>query len=510
MQLGFVIDQSRCIGCHACTVACKAENHVPLGSFRTWVKYVESGEFPVVRRSFAVLRCNQCTAAPCVEICPVAALSKRSDGIVDVDPRFCIGCKACMQACPYDALYLNESTGTAQKCHFCAHRAELGLAPACAVVCPTEAIVPGDFHDPASAVARLKAGGNLSARKLEAGTGPNVLYKEADAAAIDPMAASAAGGYLWSNRMPGLQRDAEQFEALENRARARTVYDVDQPAYWGRLVSACLFAKSLAAGVFLAGAPLALALSWAGRASRALAVAVPCLALLFLAATAAILVCDLARPARSFLVLTHANQRSWLHKGALVLLGYATTISLWLAFALLSLPLDRAQGTIAAGATGVLAALSAAYSAWLFAQAKGRVLWMRRGLALHLVVQALVAGDALFLVLSPALPEVPAGVLRWGLASSLALHLALTLLAPRLAPRGREGEYERAERLVSHGPFARAHWVFGVGAGILLPLAVSIVTSEPWVLAGAGAAALAGLFVEEDILVRAGQALPTS
>jgi len=86
MQYGFVIDHSRCIGCHACTVACKAENDVPVGSFRTWVKYTEQGSFPEVRRSFAVLRCNQCTQAPCVTICPVRALEKRPDGVVDVDP----------------------------------------------------------------------------------------------------------------------------------------------------------------------------------------------------------------------------------------------------------------------------------------------------------------------------------------------------------------------------------------------------------------------------------------
>lgn len=71
MQLGFVIDHSRCIGCHACTVACKSENDVPIGDFRTWVKYTEAGEFPTVRRSFAVLRCNQCSDAPYVTICPV-------------------------------------------------------------------------------------------------------------------------------------------------------------------------------------------------------------------------------------------------------------------------------------------------------------------------------------------------------------------------------------------------------------------------------------------------------
>ena len=136
MQYGFVIDHRKCIGCHACTVACKSENDVPVGSFRTWVKYTEIGTFPTIKRHFAVLRCNQCTNAPCVTICPVTALDKRPDGIVDLDRDACIGCKACMQACPYDAIYLNEDTGGAEKCHYCAHRVEQGLKPACEIVCP--------------------------------------------------------------------------------------------------------------------------------------------------------------------------------------------------------------------------------------------------------------------------------------------------------------------------------------------------------------------------------------
>src|SRR5204862_5428372 len=129
-QYGFVIDQRKCIGCHACTVACKAENDVPLGSFRTWVKYTEKGVFPEVKRHFSVLRCNHCDAAPCVTICPVNALTKRPDAIVDLDRDACIGCRACMQACPYDALSFNEDLGTTEKCHYCAHRTEVGLEPA--------------------------------------------------------------------------------------------------------------------------------------------------------------------------------------------------------------------------------------------------------------------------------------------------------------------------------------------------------------------------------------------
>ena len=107
MAYAFLIDNRSCISCHACSVACKTEHEVPLGVARTWVKYVERGEFPETRRTFTVNRCNHCDDAPCVEICPTTALFKRPDGIVDFDSDQCIGCKGCMQACPYDAIYID-------------------------------------------------------------------------------------------------------------------------------------------------------------------------------------------------------------------------------------------------------------------------------------------------------------------------------------------------------------------------------------------------------------------
>ena len=115
MNYGFVIDNRLCIGCHACTVACKSEHEIPIGVNRTHVKYVEKGVFPNSTREFSVHRCNHCADAPCVEICPTTALYTRSDGIVDFDNERCIGCKSCMQACPYDALYIDPNTQTDRK-----------------------------------------------------------------------------------------------------------------------------------------------------------------------------------------------------------------------------------------------------------------------------------------------------------------------------------------------------------------------------------------------------------
>lgn len=502
MQLGFVIDHSKCIGCHACTVACKSENDVPLGSFRTWVKYTEQGVFPDVRRSFAVLRCNQCTRAPCVTICPVRALHKRPDGIVDIDTAACIGCKACMQGCPYDALYLNSRSGIAEKCHFCAHRTELGLAPACAVVCPTEAIIPGDLHDPGSAVSKLRASHELLSRKPEAGTGPNVLYRDVSPPGIEPGLTRARGGYMWSQQLPGVERAADA-------TAARTTYDVDHPTHWGFAVSAYLFTKSLAAGLFLILGMFLLPIAQppASRLLAALSIA----ALGFLALTALLLVVDLARPSRFLYVLLRPNWASWLARGSFILMAYGALLTVW--------TLAWVQGWQPGWGAWALwicvapfAALTAGYTGWLFGQAKGRVLWMRRGLWLHLIIQAWLAGSAFTLLLSPlfGLPDIWSKPLRLSLAAGLVLHAAWVAAEGFLGPVGRGGEYHAAHRLLTRGPYAARRWALAIGAGIAVPLVVLLLASGQATSAVAAASALGGLFIEEDTLVRAGQALPIS
>jgi hypothetical protein len=236
-----------------------------------------------------------------------------------------------MQGCPYDALYINPVKGTAEKCHFCAHRTERGLAPACAVVCPTEAIIPGDFDDPESLVSRLRRSGGLEARKVEAGTGPNVWYREAARAGIDPADTCVSGGYLWSDRPPGLSVDALEFDALERKARARTTYDVGHAPLWGGRITGYLFTKSLAAGAFLAAlCALPSVLGGGDASARAAAIGVPVLALAFLALTSWLLVTDLKRPERFLYILLRPNWSSWLVRGTWALMAYGGLLSLWL------------------------------------------------------------------------------------------------------------------------------------------------------------------------------------
>ena len=184
-QYGFIIDNRKCIGCHACTVACKSEHNVPLGVNRTWVKYIEEDVFPNTTRSFSVMRCNHCAKPPCVEICPVAALYKRDDGIVDFDNNRCIGCKACTQACPYDALYIDPISNTAAKCNYCAHRVDTGMEPACVVVCPEHAIIAGDMSNPESEIAQLLRSQEIKVRKPEKNTAPQLFYINANTNSLD-------------------------------------------------------------------------------------------------------------------------------------------------------------------------------------------------------------------------------------------------------------------------------------------------------------------------------------
>src|SRR3954468_24364483 len=197
-SFGFLIDNRKCIGCHACTVACKSEHEVPIGVDRTWVKYIEKGEFPNTRRMFTVMRCNHCDWAPCVTICPTTALYKRADGIVDFNNERCIGCKACLQACPYTALYIAPESNTAAKCNYCTHRVEVGLEPSCVIVCPERAIVAGDLDDPVSEISRLINRFPTQVRKPEKGTKPKLYYIDGDEAALVPSAAKPDGQYMWS------------------------------------------------------------------------------------------------------------------------------------------------------------------------------------------------------------------------------------------------------------------------------------------------------------------------
>ena len=416
MRYGFVIDQRKCIGCHACTTACKSENEVAVGVFRTWVKYVESGNFPNVRRHFSVLRCNHCEDAPCVNVCPTQALHKREDGIVDFDNRLCIGCKACMQACPYDALYIDPNSNTAAKCNYCVHRVEQDLLPACVVVCPEKAIIAGDIDDPSSDIARLIGQEPVTVRKPEQGTKPKVFYLGAEDANLTPEAVARGRSYLWSevqddsyvNGIDGhnLNFASEPYvsaatdvtpaweadPALMKPGAPRVAYDVHHPQPWGWKVSTYLWTKSIAAGSLGLAAALTL-FDWSTDLGL-LEVAAPILALLFISITAVLLIADLKRPERFWYLLVKPNFTSWLALGGYVLGAFGALATAWLAAGIIDV--DAEASWIGLGVLAIpLAVAGAGYTAYLFGQAEGRDFWQSPLLLPHLLIQATVAGAAM-------------------------------------------------------------------------------------------------------------------
>ena len=401
-----VLDQTKCIGCHACTTACKSENEVPLGVTRTYVKSVDVGLFPNVRRSFQVTRCNQCENPPCVSACPTAAMYQRSDGIVDFDKSICIGCKACMAACPYDAIFINPDDHSAEKCNFCAHRLDVGLEPACVTVCPTEAIFVGDILDPNSKVSKVIHRQAVSVRKPEKGTMPGVFYKGAHQATLDPLAASRPAGdtFMWSEMLKGAKITNSGMPHgmhANSSAAALLSYDISHAVPWGWKVSLYTWTKGIASGFY----PVVMLVVLFGNLSMSSAIVrywAPIISLVALSVTGVLLIADLKHPERFYLLLIRPQWKSWLVRGGFVLMGYGGVLALSLLLGVLkkdSLILDLAPIGI------LLGAATATYTAFLFAQAKGRDLWQSPMLFPQLLLQAGMLGVGLLALLGSLIPS---------------------------------------------------------------------------------------------------------
>lgn len=209
------IDINKCIGCGLCAEACKKENGVPEGPnyFRTWIeRYIikkpapdstdSRGEvlvdspngglngFPpslvpkeeILHAFFVPKLCNLCHHSPCAQVCPVGATFDAPDGAVLVDPKYCIGCGFCIQACPYGCRFLNPRTKTAEKCTLCYHRITRGLKPACVEVCPSEARIFGDLKSsaPDDPIRRFYQNNRVQTLKPHLGTEPRLLYAGMD------------------------------------------------------------------------------------------------------------------------------------------------------------------------------------------------------------------------------------------------------------------------------------------------------------------------------------------
>ncbi len=538
MRYGFIIDNRKCIGCHACTTACKAEHEVPIGVNRTWVKQVEKGVFPNTRRIFSVLRCNHCTNAPCVTICPVEALFIRKDGIVDFDKRRCIGCKSCMQACPYDALYIDPDTQTAAKCNYCAHRIDIGLEPACVNVCPEHAIISGDMENPKSEIAQLLVQHEVTVRKQEMGTVPNLFYINGDEASLNPDLTAKSGNYLWSAQTRGVGHYARAAEKLawsnddvvqalmaqnhdatppqssrprrsvdvlmHGDTKANRVYDTpDKGILWGWEVPAYVLTKAIATGVFLLYM-LAKSLGISNAISGQWSIAV---ALLFLMLTGGFLVKDLDRPDRFLNVLLRPQWRSWLTRGGYAITVFGGLLTLQFATVLFSW---NALTDFVAWINVPLAILVSIYTAFLFAQAKGRDFWQNPLLPLHMLTHSIMAGAAVLIVMRTigVFEMTFPLMLEKALIYSTLANLVIMLV--EFTVKHSTVDASKTAEMIIRGRYALLFWGGAVFLGNLVPLALVILTPIGVVHVIASLFVVAGIYATERIWVEAPQRIPLS
>ncbi|MFK7929780.1 MAG: 4Fe-4S dicluster domain-containing protein [Myxococcota bacterium] len=541
MNFGFVIDNTSCIGCHACSTACKSEHQVPLGVNRTWVKYAEVGKYPDVRRTFQVTRCNHCSNPPCVRICPTAAMHQRDDGIVDFASDACIGCKACMQACPYDAIYIDPDTHTAAKCNFCAHRTDLGMEPACVVVCPEHAIIAGDLDDPASEISRVVAKNNVTVRKPEQGTAPKLFYIDgndvmmhptalprvpeqfmfADVLGLHPGEEVHVGGARPAPAPPPTDPSATRSSQTQGLNEAGPIalggnmaghmvqvgYNAQHKIPWHWPIPAYLVTKHIAGGLFAWMAIFALVpglefsagqMVWAGA-----------LGIFMTLVTLALLVYDLDRPDRFFYLLLRPQWRSWVARAAWLLTGFSILSGLWWAVETVGwlglIPEPTYVRPVFAALTIPFAIGAAIYTAFLFAQAEGRDMWQSSHVPFQMTLHAIALGAAPLAIIGPTAP-----VMRWVFVGAMIASAALTLFSDLTVPQASELA-RRAARDMTHGRYWAKFWLGGIGLGHGVAILVAVALGGT--IAGAVVALLAasfGLFSYNLAFVMAPQDQPNS
>ena len=550
MNYGFVIDNRKCIGCHACTVACKAEHDVPIGVNRTWVKYIEKGSFPNTRRTFTVLRCNHCDDAPCVKICPVGALFNREDGIVDFNNERCIGCKSCIQSCPYDAIYIDPESQTAAKCNYCAHRVDLGLKPACVNVCPEQAIISGDMENPESEISKLLSRELVQARKVDKGTIPKLYYINGDVSSLNPLAAYPSDDYQQVSQAAGVGHFAKYAEKRlskvnpeelaarlkENpgeyanespqkygacvpmtgrpdknatkawsivREIARRVHDAPvKGVIWGWEVPAYLTAKAVGSGVvFIATFASLFGLAHVGHTLARIASGI---GLLFLIVTTFFLVKDLDRPMRFLYVILRPQFSSWLTRGGIILQLFGAILTVYIGaqyFELKSLEYAAEWGAF------IISVPVAVYTAFLLAQAKGRDFWQSPILPIHMIAHMITAGAGSFAILMAFLDTSYDWENYVRIMFMIGIAFNLNVLLAELTIAHPTAESRLVAKMISKGRFALLFYTGSVIIGNLIPIAL-LLTGNNSLFPIAGALAIIGIYVTEHIWIRGPQLVP--
>ena len=521
---------------------------MPLGVYRTWVKYTETGTFPDVRRRFQVTRCNHCVNPPCVRICPVSAMYQRDDGIVEFDPSICIGCKSCMQACPYDSIYLDPETNTAAKCHFCAHRLDVGLEPACVVVCPEHAILAGDLNDPQAEISQRLATAQASVRKPEQGTGPKLFYINGNDWSLHPSAAQTHESFMWAdvvseqNTSP-YERNSLQLPVINGNGKSKSgapiltpreqgrplngpvqiggrvaehmvqvAYNAQHRIHWHWELPSYLVTKHIAGGLFML---LSLGAGLGALPFDSLTfLAAGFTAMIFMLITVILLLKDLSQPGRFLNILIRPQWKSWLARGAYIMVGFTAVAGLWWLIEAAGfmnwLPVYVVTGIrpVAAWITFPFALGVVIYTAFLLGQAEGRDLWQNPVLPFQLLAQSFLVASVVFLSLGWFV-NLPPGLIQFlsiVFPVSLAINLLLTL-AVKAMPFASEVAL-LASRDMTHGQYRNHFWWGGITLGHIIPFLLFLVA--PSAVPVSAIAAMVGLFFYEYAFIMAPQRIPNS
>ena len=436
-----------------------------------------------------------------------------------------------MAACPYDAIYIDPVSHSAEKCNFCTNRIDRGLQPACVTVCPTQAIFVGNLEDPMSNVSNLIAREKVEVRRPEKNTNPKLFYVDATGPTLDPTAASFKGYFSQSQPIdtqvaPGRPSSTSTNDPTSSHAAAILAYDNPHRAPWNWIVSAYTWTKSISAGLVMVVAALGL-LGYDLGSNVELAAVVA--AVVLLTVTAGLLVLDLHHPERFVYTLLKPQWRSWVTRGAYIITAYGAFLMVYAAAVLA----DAGGGLITTvRIVGVFLALAAGvYTAFLFGLAKGRDLWQDPGLPAHFVVRTALAGIAALNLIAVVNGGYPHGrIFIWGLLVALGLHGAFMI---GHAARSRT-RTSRATRNMVLGKYRTYFWGAFV-IGVAVPFAIIMLDAMPYIrLAGiaegmrlpaplvltfyplglkwaaAAILALVGLALYEHTYVQAGQSVPQS
>ncbi len=409
----------------------------------------------------------------------------------------------------------------------------MNLEPACVVVCPVQAIIAGDIDDPESRISEVIASAKVTARKPHKGTRPKLFYVGIEGDLLQPSMTEAASNYMFVERHSGSRHEdfprwarpadhGSQSVPTDgdrpNVGAGRVVYDVAHPQPWAWIPAFYLWTKSIGAGILMVAALL---LALAAPFDSGLRLIVPATALLFTGITALLLIADLHRPDRFYYILLKPNPRSWLVVGTWILIIYSILAAIWLIY---GFGRDDYMPSLLVVMAAIAAGCSAGYSAFLFAQAKGRDLWQSPLFLWHLFIQAMLAGAATMIIAAvldgyPHIRAIGDGGLEivrlsnFVLVTAIALSTLMILGELSITPFSVDVQY--AVDVIWRGRLRALFWLGVVGLGTILPVGLlfytiaTAATSRLLEISDA-VAPLIGLLLFEKVWIDAGQAPPLS